>query len=166
MLVRNIMVAATLAALPLLAAPAAAQQTEADRTVQFGREIFKEKAGCQFCHKWDGSGDQGYGGIAFSLRKTELDRDQLIEIVRCGRIGTGMPHHDAFAYTDKRCYGVNKSDLGEQTPHAGQAFLQLREVQAVVDFVLAEFKGKGEADYAECQRFWGTTSQQCEPLKK
>jgi hypothetical protein len=162
MLVRMIIAGAMLAA---LVAPAAAQQAE-DRTIAFGRDIFREKAGCQFCHKWDGGGDQGYGGIAFSLRGTQLDRDQLIEVVRCGRPGTGMPYHDAFAYTDKRCYGVTKSDLGDQTPHGGQAFLQLREVQAVVDFVLAEFKGKGPADYAECQRFWGTVSQQCAPLKQ
>ena len=142
--------------------PASAQE---DRTITFGREIFKEKANCQFCHRWDGNGDQGYGGIAFSLRATELDRDQLIEIVRCGRPNTGMPYHDAFAYTDKRCYDSTKADMGEAMPHQGTAFLQRREVEAVVDFVLAEFKGKGPADYAECTRFWGSTSRQCDFLK-
>lgn len=141
---------------------AAAQE---DRNVAFGREIFKEKASCQFCHKWDGDGDQGYGGVAPSIRKTQLDRDAVLEVVRCGRPGTGMPYHDSFAYTDKRCYGVTKSELGDQTPIEGH-FLARREIEAVVDFVFAEMVGKGAADYAECQRFWGTTSQQCEQFKK
>src|SRR5215471_14780293 len=31
------------------------------RLLEFGKEIFKSKAVCQYCHKWDASGDQGYG---------------------------------------------------------------------------------------------------------
>ena len=42
------------------------------RAIEQGKEIYKVKANCQFCHKWDGSGDQGYGGNASSLRKTFL----------------------------------------------------------------------------------------------
>src|SRR5438270_7847289 len=55
--------------------PARAQQQpspEELRVIEFGKEIFKVKAQCQYCHKWDGGGDQGYGGIALSLRKTQL----------------------------------------------------------------------------------------------
>ena len=54
-------------------APARAQaplSPEEARTIEFGKEIYKIKANCQFCHKWDASGDTGYGGIALSLRKT------------------------------------------------------------------------------------------------
>jgi Cytochrome C oxidase, cbb3-type, subunit III len=159
---RMMILAALLFGLPSLMAPAAAQQE--DRTITFGREIFKEKGNCQFCHRWDGNGDQGYGGVAPSLRATGLERDQLIEVVRCGRPNSGMPYHDQFAYNDRRCYDVTRADLGHTTPEQGKA-LALREVEAVIDFVLFEFKGKGPADHAECQRFWGTTSRQCDFLK-
>src|SRR5258708_35089873 len=85
--------------------PAVAQTAptaEEVRLVEFGKEIFKSKAVCQYCHKWDASGDQGYGGNALSLRATHLTPQQLTEGVKCGRPSTGMPYHDRFAYTDKR----------------------------------------------------------------
>src|SRR5262249_33433655 len=69
----------------LAAARAEELSPEEARTLAFGREIFKVKATCQFCHKWDGSGDQGYGGNALSLRKTHLTPAQLAEVVKCGR---------------------------------------------------------------------------------
>jgi cytochrome c5 len=37
-------------------APLSAEEA---RFIEFGKEIFKSKAVCQFCHKWDASGDQG-----------------------------------------------------------------------------------------------------------
>ena len=86
------------------------------RAIEFGKEIYKIKANCQFCHKWDASGDTGYGGIALSLRKTALTPEQFAEVVKCGRPGTGMPYHDQFAYTDKRCYGVTRAELGKDAP--------------------------------------------------
>jgi cytochrome c5 len=55
--------------------PAGAQTAptaEEARMLEFGKEIFKSKAVCQYCHKWDASGDQGYGGNALSLRATHL----------------------------------------------------------------------------------------------
>src|SRR6266481_187807 len=58
---------------------------EEARLLEFGKEIFKSKAVCQYCHKWDASGDQGYGGNALSLRATHLTPDQLTEVVKCGR---------------------------------------------------------------------------------
>src|SRR5262249_43369126 len=57
------------------------------RLLAFGKEIFKSKAVCQYCHKWDASGDQGYGGNALSLRATHLTPEQLTEVVKCGRPG-------------------------------------------------------------------------------
>jgi cytochrome c2 len=54
--------------------PASAQTAptaEEARLLEFGKEIFKSKAVCQYCHKWDASGDQGYGGNALSLRATQ-----------------------------------------------------------------------------------------------
>src|SRR5215831_11204866 len=102
----TVIVAATVFQLSAVDAARAqsAFSTEDARAIEFGKEIFKVKANCQFCHKWDASGDTGYGGVALSLRKTQLTPEQFTEVVRCGRPRTGMPYHDRLAYTDKRCF--------------------------------------------------------------
>jgi mono/diheme cytochrome c family protein len=155
-------------ALLLGAASARAQSApsaEDARLIEFGKGIFKEKANCQFCHKWDASGDTGYGGVARSLRKTALTREQFIEVVKCGRPLTGMPYHDKFAYTDKRCYGMTREELGTQMPPMGE-FLAPREIDAVVTYLFARAVGRGPARYEDCVDFWGTDTRQCEPMKK
>jgi len=45
-----------------------------------GRAIYA-RANCVGCHKWHGGGGGGYGGAALSLRKTELDEQQIVETV-------------------------------------------------------------------------------------
>src|SRR5215831_20420757 len=74
--------------MPLRANAQAQLSAEETRLIAFGKEIFKSKAVCQYCHKWDASGDQGYGGNALSLRATQLTPEQLTEVVKCGRPGT------------------------------------------------------------------------------
>jgi mono/diheme cytochrome c family protein len=167
---RRLVVAST-AAFALVAAAAAPVRAQAPlspeeaRTIEFGKDIFKNKANCQFCHKWDASGDQGYGGNALSLRKSQLTPEQLAEVIKCGRPGTGMPYHDKFAYTDKRCFGVVRADLGKDMPPAGTEFLQAREIDAVVKYLFAKAVGRGETTYEECLDFWGADTRQCEPMK-
>ena len=143
-----------------------ARSAEEARTIEFGKDIFKTKATCQFCHKWDASGDQGYGGNALSLRKTQLTPAQFAETVKCGRPGTGMPYHDQFAYTDKRCYGLTRADLGNDMPPEPYAFLNAHEIDAVVKYLFAKAIGRGPSTYEECVDFWGKDTQQCEPMKK
>ncbi|HEY2135132.1 MAG TPA: c-type cytochrome, partial [Xanthobacteraceae bacterium] len=139
-------VVAGVAAAGLAAAHAQAALTpEEARTIAYGKDVFKTKATCQFCHKWDASGDQGYGGIALSLRKTQLTPEQMAEVVKCGRPGTGMPYHDKFAYTDKRCFGMTRADLGKDMPSAGNEFLQPREIDAVVKYLFAKAVGRGQS---------------------
>ena len=144
-------------------APLSAEEA---RFIEFGKEIFKSKAVCQFCHKWDASGDQGYGGNALSLRATKLTPEQMTEVVKCGRPATGMPYHDRFAYTDKRCYGYTREQMGKDMPPAGNDFLSNREVEAVVKYLFAKDVGKGPATYEDCVDFWGKDTRQCEPMKK
>src|SRR5262249_28004242 len=111
--------------------PAGAQTApaaEEARLLEFGKEIFKSKAVCQYCHKWDASGDQGYGGNALGRRAPHLTPQQLTEVVKCGTPGTGMPYHDRIAYTDKRCYGHTREEMGKDMPPAGNDFLSQREV--------------------------------------
>jgi len=148
--------------------PASAQAPTAEeaRMLEFGKEIFKSKAVCQYCHKWDASGDQGYGGNALSLRATHLTPEQLTEVVKCGRPGTGMPYHDRFAYTDKRCYGHTREEMGTDMPPAGNDFLSQREVDAVVKYLFVKAVGRGPATYEDCVDFWGKDTKQCDPMKK
>jgi mono/diheme cytochrome c family protein len=143
-----------------------AQSVEAARTIEHGKDIFKTKATCQFCHKWDASGDQGYGGNALSLRQTKLTPAQVAETVKCGRPGTGMPFHDQFAYTDKRCYGITRAELGNDVPPEPNAFLNSDEIDAVVKYLFAKAIGRGPSTYADCVEFWGTDTRQCEPMKQ
>jgi len=142
-----------------------ASSAEQARVIAQGKDIFKTKATCQFCHKWDASGDQGYGGNALSLRATKLTPAQVAETVKCGRPGTGMPYHDRFAYTDKRCYGYTREEMGKDMPPAGNDFLSNREVEAVVKYLFARDVGKGPATYDDCVDFWGKDTKQCDPMK-
>jgi hypothetical protein len=74
-----------------------------------------------------------------NLRETTLDRQDLIMIIKCGRPGTGMPAFDRLAYSDGRCYGLKQADLrasGKRIPDP-PATLQVREVEAIADFLAA-----------------------------
>ncbi len=168
--VRRIAACAVLLACAAASLAAARAQTapspEDERVIAYGREIFKTKATCQFCHKWDASGDQGYGGNALSLRKTQLTPAQMAEVVKCGRPHTQMPYHDRFAYTDKRCYGLTRADLGEDMPPAATESLQPREIDAVVKYLFAKAVGRGESAYEESVEFWGSDTRECEPMKE
>jgi len=54
--------------------------------------------------------------------------EQLSEVVKCGRPATGMPYHDRFAYTDKRCYAHTREEMGQGYAASRQTiFLSQRE---------------------------------------
>jgi hypothetical protein len=111
----------------------------------FGDRLFHEKADCQFCHgvNGDGHGDPRSPGKGSDLHATKLDREQLVEVIRCGRPGSEMPYFDKYAYEDKSCYGLSAAELGKQLPPAPHSTsLTLREIEALADYVLATYKGK------------------------
>ena len=130
-----------------------------------GQRIY-EKANCVGCHKWHGGGGGGYGGAALSLRDTRLNRDQIIEVVHCGRPGTGMPRHDRDAYKDYQCYGgATAEDFGKDMPQEAANFLRPKEIETVVDWVLEHLKGKGPPSYADCTDFFGASARACDIYK-
>jgi mono/diheme cytochrome c family protein len=129
-----------------------------------GKQVY-EKANCVGCHKWHGGGGGGYGGAALSLRATQLDTEQMREVVRCGRPGTGMPYHGREAYKDDSCYGMTKVDLGADAPPKAATFLRAEEIEAVVEYVAASIKGKGEPSYEDCIAFWGKGERQCDAMR-
>ena len=111
----------------------------------FGSRLFHEKADCQFCHgvNGDGRGDPRSPGKASDLRATKLDREQLVEVIKCGRPGSEMPHFDKYAYEDKSCYGLSAADLGQQLPpQPHSTSLTKREIEVLADYILVTYKGK------------------------
>jgi hypothetical protein len=145
-----------------LVAPAQAEESES----ALGRATYA-KANCVGCHKWHGGGGGGYGGSALSLRKTQLDRDQIIMTVTCGRPGAGMPSFLSGVYDDNAkehpCYGYSQKDLtGDNHVVEAGVFLRPNEIAAVADYVLAHIKGHGDPNLADCVAFFGDKSRVCD----
>ncbi|MFO1183284.1 MAG: cytochrome c [Bauldia sp.] len=160
-------VSATLAALiagAAFLAPAMGQEPPPDaRTIAQGATIWKEKIGCNNCHGWSGNGvpDDSRMPVGANLRDTKLNREQLVEVIKCGRPGTGMPHFDARAYTDPRCYGVTAEQLGNKVPPEWGASLIPREIDALVAYMETRVIGRGPLTKAECEEYFGAGAQVC-----
>ena len=100
-----------------------------------------DKAGCLQCH--GAAGEGGVGGefpAGPSLRKTRLDRAALIEAISCGLPGTQMPGWLDGAYTQRSCYGFPPGPAPDGTTLT--PVLSANEVEALVDFLLAEIVGR------------------------
>jgi mono/diheme cytochrome c family protein len=139
----------------------------AENSLEAGQAIYK-RANCVGCHKWHGDGGGGYGGAALSLRKTELDKQQIMETVRCGRPETGMPYFSRDSYPSDgapRCYNLTSKDL--ESMHVAQAnvFLRPEEIAAVAEYVISSIKSKGEPNLADCIAFFGEDSRACDVYK-
>ncbi len=143
--------------LALAVAPLLLSRAARGDDVARGHDIWANKAGCQQCHGWAGDGSRGFHseGLAPSLRKTQLTRDQIRETIQCGRPGTPMPHFDRFAYTDKRCYDMTAEDLGAQVPNRSPVTLQSYEIDALADYVATKIKGAGPVTQAQCREYFG-----------
>ena len=154
---------ALIAAAALAATIAALAAQPADPTA-YGRRLYHDKAQCSYCHGWaaDGAGEPQSNGGAANLRQSVLNRDQLIEVIMCGRPGTPMPHYDEDAYSDTRCYGMTEAELGAKTPGLPPgSTLQKREVEAVADYLLAKIIGRGPVTREECEVAFGTGARSC-----
>lgn len=137
---------------------------QAQESVQRGRVIWGQKAGCIFCHGWsgDGHGDEHADGAAANIRETILTRDQIQEVIKCGRPGSSMPRFDKFAYTDRRCFGMTAEELGKDVPSEPPAPLQIFEVDAIADYVAAKLKDAGPVTKEECLEFFGGVGAACD----
>lgn len=158
------LICATAAALVLIAstAPSFAQVTAAHP----GVSVYKQ-AGCIACHKWHGMGGPGYGGTPINFRENFLDRAQLIEVIACGRPGTGMPYHKRDAYKAYDCYeGMTLEELAlEDRPGPSRAVLTGRQIKHVAEFILDHFAGRDNTLVtADCEIFFGK-SRMCRNLK-
>jgi cytochrome c553 len=146
------------------AGDAAAQTPGPDpQMVSLGQRIFKDKVACNQCHGWSGNGvpDDSRMPVGANLRASQLTGEQLAEVVKCGRPGTEMPHFDARAYEDDRCYGVKREELGSKTPPFNGVGLIPREVQAVVAYLEAKVVGRGPFTRQDCEDFFGKEASVC-----
>ena len=101
-----------------------------------------------------------------SLRETALEREDLIKIIECGRPGTNMPYFSKKAYKDDKCFGMKFSDFegdDKNRPLRAKNFLNARQIDAVVDFIINDLQGqKVSKDY--CLKFFGKPTRSCEGL--
>src|SRR5229473_5560674 len=156
--------------LALLSGLAAWAQVADPSDIAEGGRLFRQKANCQACHGWAGDGRKMDTQMpdGANLRETTLDRQNLIMVIKCGRPGTGMPAFDRFAYSDGRCYGLKQADLRASGPRMPDppATLQVREVEAIADFLTAKVVKQGPMDHAKCIEFWGSEVEACNEYPK
>jgi hypothetical protein len=98
-----------------------------------------------------------------NLRTTRLDREKLIMAIKCGVPGKAMPAFDRLAYSDGRCYGLKQADLQKMNASMPDpaATLQPREIDLLVDFLLAKVVGQGTMDRAKCIDYFGSDVSAC-----
>jgi Cytochrome C oxidase, cbb3-type, subunit III len=135
-----------------------------------GKRLYLQKANCQVCHGWAGDGQKTDSQMpdGANLRESKLPREALVLTIKCGRPGRSMPAFDKFAYSDGRCYGMNIADLksrGLALPDP-PATLQAREIDLLVDFLLARVVDKGPMDRARCLEYWGDDVEACGEFAK
>jgi len=145
---------------------AAHPQTPDAADVAEGMRLYLQKGDCQACHGWaaDGRKMDSQMPDAPNLRETRLTRERLVQTIKCGRPGTGMPAYDKFAYSDGRCYGMKKEDLKSPMPDPPATF-QVREINLVADFLFAKVVGKGPLDRTKCIAYWGSDVDACREFK-
>ena len=134
-----------------------------------GRRLFEQKANCQACHGWSGDGHKTDNQMpdGANLRESRLPRAGLVMTIKCGRLNSQMPAFDKFAYSDGRCYGKTQADLKAYPTRMPDppSTLQQREIDLIVDFMLARIVGRGPMDHARCAEFWGADEEVCQSLK-
>src|SRR5213596_2537459 len=135
-----------------------------------GMRLFQQKGNCQACHGWAGDGRKTDSQMpdGANLRDTKLNRAGLVTTIKCGRLNSQMPAFDKFAYSDGRCYGKKEADLKAYPTRMPDppATLQQREIDLIVDFLMAKIVGKGQMDHAKCVEFWGSETDACKEFPK
>lgn len=152
-------------ALLIATEPQAQSPSRSDRNIAAGMRIYHQKADCQACHGWAGDGRRMNSQMpdGANLRTSELDREQLIFVIKCGLPGRSMPAFDRLAYEDDRCLGRTRADLRRMDLELFDpaATLQNREVERLADFLFAKVIGQGPMDRATCVEFWGSEVDAC-----
>jgi len=133
-----------------------------------GMSLFMQKGNCQACHGWAGDGRKMDAQMpdGVNLREIPTDRSRVIQTIKCGRPGTGMPAFDRLAYRDGRCSGLKEADLRARNLDLADppATLQPNEVDLLTSFLFAKVIGKGPMTRAQCAEYWGSAVEVCNEL--
>ena len=129
---------------------------------------------CEYCHDWGGGGkmhESEYGSAkqagGNALTTSTLDRAQMIELVSCGRMlgnrDMVMPQYRGDAWTaGLPCWGKTFADIPvEERPVHGKRQMNAREVEAVVDYILAAYQGK-RITVEWCLKYFPVSQRVCD----
>lgn len=153
-----------LAELFVVSAPAVADE-QAD--LRRGKVLFKNKGNCVRCHGWSGNGvGHPRAPGAPSLRDTRLELEDIIYTIKCGRPGTEMPYHDRHAYSDDRCYGMTKAEMGDDMPKRAKKPLRDKEIKVLAYYLSKMVIGRGAITFEECEAYFGKGAKYCGHYKK
>ena len=129
----------------------------------YGLNVYK-KGNCMGCHSWHGKGGGGYGA-GVSLRNMDLTLDEIINVIKCGRPGTGMPYFLRKAYKEEKCYDTTFEDYDDHyRPVSSKRFLSPKQIEAVSIFVKEVLHNK-KLDRNYCEFFYEKESKVCLNLK-
>ena len=130
---------------------------------KYGLNVYK-KGNCMGCHSWHGKGGGGYGA-GVSLRNINLTLDEIINVIKCGRPGTGMPYFFRKAYKEEKCYDTTFEDYDSSyRPLSSKKFLSSKQIEAVSIFVKEVLQDK-MLDESYCEFFFKKGSKVCLNLK-
>ena len=137
--------------------------SQSSNDFKYGLSVYK-KGNCMGCHSWHGKGGGGYGA-GVSLRASRLNFDELVEIINCGRPGSGMPYFNKKSYIEESCYDTNIDDYinDNYKPISSKKFLNKRQVLAVAHFIKNNLQGKN-LNKKYCESFFRKGSRVCEKL--
>ena len=155
---------AELGALNADQAAALDQQTAA--SVDRGRKIYRDTAGCAGCHGWDGKAGIE-GNDAPALFQSMLTAEEIQEVIRCGAIASEMARHSDSAWTAAApCYGgLVEADIQEnEFPPAAVRFMSARQLGDVATFVTQVYKLR-DMSLEECEKFFSPGDANCDPLR-
>ncbi len=145
--------------------PASAQAPgEPGPLAAIGADLWKQGTNCSECHGIMGNGvaEDPRSPAGANFRETTLDAALIADIIRCGLPGTGMPYFVRNAYAGQNpCYGTTLEALGTQAPPSGTPQVNARQSQALAQFILWKFAGKGEPTREECLELWGEGATLC-----
>ena len=136
-----------------------------EEQISRGLAVYK-KSNCAFCHGWagDGQGHPRSPGAAASLRNSQLDREAMSYIIKCGVIGGAMPYHDRLAYRDDRCIADPASLEKDSIPQKGKN-ISAKDLESLLIYLISEVQGRGETSLEQCEAFYKPGSRNCQYLQ-
>ena len=137
-----------------------------EKTLNLGKKVWKERIKCGYCHGpfGNGAGNPRSPGLGANIRETQLDRDGLYLVVACGIPGTEMPYFHRSAYKKPEiCWDMLAEDMGEDMPkkHENNRTLNEKSISALVEYILADIKGRGPITLEECEEYFSVGSRKC-----